>query len=357
MPSTRPYGSDILQAETMRDSNKRVSQFSYIRVIACAAIVLLHTVNGARVYHADTVTHGEALAAYTVCSMLMWAVPCFLMVSGALLLDPAREITWSKIFGKYIRRMFTALVIFTAIFTFIRHDASSGTSIIYEFFNGLAFNHCMAYLWYLYLMIAIYLLLPLLRKAAFGMSESGLWILSIALVLVSLVLQTILTGTAEGPRALLGIASSLQLLTGCTAYVFIGRLIYMKRPGARLCMVLLVISTIALGIATYKAGQTVSDPSFISSYCSPLVVIQAVSLYSLLLGIKAEAGAFIESADRCSFGIYLIHMIFVRLSMSELGFDPFSYGPFGFILLSAVFFFAAYGVSWVIKRYTGSNII
>jgi surface polysaccharide O-acyltransferase-like enzyme len=114
--------------------------------------------------------------------------------------------------------------------------------------------------------------------------------------------------------------------------------------------VLLIISTVALAFATCKVGQTTDDPSFVSAYCSPLVVIQSASIYSLLLGIKAEAGDFIKSADKCSFGIYLIHMIFVRLSMSEMGIDPFSYGPFGFIFLSAVFFLAAYGTAWVVKR-------
>lgn len=357
MPSIKAGKAEIEMTNTLRDSGKRVSQFSYIRVIACMAIVLLHTVNAARVYNIDTVTAGESIAAYTVCSVLMWAVPCFLMVSGALLLDPAREITWGKIFGKYIRRVLTALVIFTAIFTFIRHDASAGTTLIYEFFTGLAFNHCMAYLWYLYLMIAIYLMLPLLRKAAFGLSSAGLWILSAALLIISIALEVSLYRSGEGPQALMGIGSSLQLLTGCVAYVFIGRLVYMKRIDARVCAALLVISTAALAVATFKTGQTSDDPSFISIYSSPLVVIQSVSIYSLLLGIKAEAGAFIRSADECSFGIYLIHMIFVRLSMSELGIDPFGYGPFGFILMSIAFFFAAYGSAWVVRKLTGSNIL
>jgi hypothetical protein len=43
--------------------------------------------------------------------------------------------------------------------------------------------------------------------------------------------------------------------------------------------------------------------------------------------------------------------------MSELGIDPFSYGPFGFIFLAVIFFLAAYGAAWVIKKLTGSMII
>lgn len=287
----------------------------------------------------------------------MWAVPCFLMVSGALLLDPAREIAWGKIFGKYIRRVFTALILFTAIFTVIRNDPKAGTSMVSEFFSGLAFNHCMAYLWYLYLMIAVYLLLPLLRKAAFAMSDRGLWLLSAALIAIAILLQLYLLGSVAGSPAFIGIVASLQLLIGCLAYVFIGRLIFMKRLDSRICIALLVITTVALAAATYKAGQTTDDPSYISIYCSPLVVLQSISIYSLLLGIKAEAGSIISSADKCTFGIYLIHMIFVRITMSELGVDPFSYGPFGFIFLAAIFFLASYALAWTIRNFTGSAII
>ena len=50
-------------------------------------------------------------------------------------------------------------------------------------------------------------------------------------------------------------------------------------------------------------------------------------------------------------------MIFVRITMSELGVDPFSYGPFGFIFLAAIFFLASYALAWTIRNFTGSAII
>ena len=51
------------------------------------------------------------------------------------------------------------------------------------------------------------------------------------------------------------------------------------------------------------------------------------------------------------------HQEFGVITMSELGVDPFSYGPFGFIFLSAIFFLAAYAVAWTIRKFTGSNIV
>ena len=61
---------------------------SELRAIACIAIVILHTFYAASVYAPD---HTAKIAALTTRNLMMWAVPCFVMVSGALLLDSARE--------------------------------------------------------------------------------------------------------------------------------------------------------------------------------------------------------------------------------------------------------------------------
>ena len=103
--------TNIEQNKGLRDSKERVSQFSYIKAAACFAIVLLHCFNNARVYHMEVLTDGQITTAFAACASLMWAVPCFLMVTGALLLDRDRVIPPSKLFGKYIKRMLIALVV------------------------------------------------------------------------------------------------------------------------------------------------------------------------------------------------------------------------------------------------------
>ena len=77
---------------------------------------------------------------------------------------------------------------------------------------------------------------------------------------------------------------------------------------------------------------------------------QSAAIYSLMLRIRSEAGRFISSVDRCTFGIYLIHMIFIRLSMKEMGINLFDYGPAAFAAASAVYFLAAFGLTWVLKK-------
>ena len=338
------FRSNNRQTEGLRDSKKRVSQFSYIKTVACFAIVLLHCFNNARVYHSEELTDGQITTAFAVCASLMWAVPCFLMVTGALLLDREREIPLSKLFGKYIKRMLTALVVFTAIFTVIRHDPSNGTSILNEFAEGLLFNHCMAYLWYLYMMLAIYLLMPLFKAIVNRATDRQLAVLTAVLLLICSVLPL---------ASYLGVDAALYIPTWIVygAYLFIGFLLYRHNMDARIAAVMLVLCTIALPLITVKLAPTDIDASGLTAYNSPLVVMQSAAVFSLMLRIRREAGRLIENIDRCSFGIYLIHMIFIRLTMKELGFDPFDYGPAGFIGAAIVFFAASFAITCVLKKF------
>ena len=331
------------QTEGLRGSRERVSQFSYIKTVACFAIVLLHCFNNARVYHMEELTDGQITTAFAACASLMWAVPCFLMVTGALLLDRDRIIPPKKLFGKYIKRMLVALVVFTAIFTLIRHDPANGTGIFREFGEGLLFNHCMAYLWYLYMMLAIYLLMPLFKATVNRASDRQLGILAAVLLLISSVLPLL---------SYLGVDAVLYIPTWIVygAYLFMGFLLYRHNMDWRIAAVMLVVCTVALPLITFKLAPTEIDPSDLTAYNSPLVVMQSAAVFSLMLRIRRRAGRLIENIDRCSFGIYLIHMIFIRLTMKELGFDPFDYGAAGFLIAAIVYFAVSFAVTYVLKK-------
>ena len=149
-------------------NNSRVHSFSYLRAAACFAIVLLHTVFCAVSLFPEEASAAQALLSNIVVNNMMWAVPCFLMVSGALLLNPERPVTVKKCLTKYIPRMLIAtLVVFCLLFHAVDPrqsqpvNAETLLSGFYEIFSGTSWSH----VWYLYLMIGIYLLLPFYYKS------------------------------------------------------------------------------------------------------------------------------------------------------------------------------------------------
>ena len=324
------------------DSKGRVSQFSYIRTVAAFAIVLLHCFTSSKVYLADTLSEAEITTADAASAALMWAVPCFLMVTGALLLDRDRVIPASKLFGKYIRRMVTALVVFTAIFTVMKHDASSETGIVDEFIDGLLHNRCMAYLWYLYLMLALYLLMPVFKVIVNHLTDGQLWVVAAILLVICSVLPFASYMGIDGVPYI-----PTQIVYG--VYLLLGFLLYRHRMNGVVAALIFIACTIALPAMTFRMTAAGIDAAEFTGYNSLIVVLQSAALFSLMLRIRRPADGMIEDIDRCSFGIYLIHMIFIRLTINGLGFDPFALGTASFFALAAVFFLLSYVVTYVLK--------
>ena len=92
-----------MRAEAGTSANTfRVHSFSYLRAAACLAIVLLHTVFCAVSLFPEEASATQALLSNIVVNNMMWAVPCFLMVSGALLLNPERPVTVKKCLTKSV---------------------------------------------------------------------------------------------------------------------------------------------------------------------------------------------------------------------------------------------------------------
>lgn len=334
----------------MPSTKDRVYCFDWIRVIACASIVLLHCVNAGRAYYKDVISPTAILADNVVCSLLMWAVPCFLMVSGALLLNPERELTMNKLFGKYIRRMLVPLVLFTFIFTVIKYLAGERPNIIGSFLSDILQCHSMAYLWYLYLMIAIYLMLPFYKMVVRLADDRLLWYLIGIIVFFNSILPLL------NFAGLNDIAFYIPMQIVYPAYFFAGYLLYKNNIPVGIAAAGLALSTLALGLLTWRFDSGELDMGLINGYSSLLVLVQSFSIYSLLIRIKRPAGDFLSSLDSCSFGIYLIHMIFIRLVMKESGINPFDFGPSGFIFMAIVFFFASYAIVWIVKKFTKQAI-
>ena len=176
-----------MRAEAGTSANTfRVHSFSYLRAAACLAIVLLHTVFCAVSLFPEEASATQALLSNIVVNNMMWAVPCFLMVSGALLLNPERSVTVKKCLTKYIPRMLIALVVFCLLFRaleiLVNHEPVNAETLLsgfYEIFSGTSWSH----VWYLYLMIGIYLLLPFYHKIASNSTAGELRCLMIVYVI------------------------------------------------------------------------------------------------------------------------------------------------------------------------------
>ncbi|MCD8219105.1 MAG: acyltransferase, partial [Ruminococcus sp.] len=113
-------------------------------------------------------------------NLMMWAVPCFVMVTGALLLDPARNVTYTKLFRKYIPRMVIALLLFSVVFELLDTRLGGKKIGVRTFLDGIknaVLGQSWRHMWYLYLMIALYLMMPFYRKVAASLEKKNTYYL------------------------------------------------------------------------------------------------------------------------------------------------------------------------------------
>ena len=337
-------------------STERVIQLSAMRSLACVGIVILHTVFAANEYFAGSISAGENLACRMVENNMMWAVPFFVMVTGVLQLDPAKTLTLRKLYGRYVLRILIALVACCLIFRIfdMAMDGEPFTlSGLLQFFTELITARCWGHLWYLYLLIGIYVLLPFYRKLTEHCSDRELvYLLGAYLLFVSVI------PTIEGFGLHIGFYISESIIY--PLYLFAGHMIYTRRLAisARPGLLMLAAGTACILILDYaKYGLSINVPAELFGYASPVVIVQTLGAFALLCKgwtCPAACSRILQVFDGCSFGIYLIHMAFIRILFRYMGFDPFGAGS-GAMLALIVFgiLVVSFAVTWVLRKIPG----
>lgn len=98
-----------------------------LRGFAATAIVYLHVISGwTDGLPGGGITGVRYILDYIVEPVLVrWAVPCFVMITGYLLLDPNKEIDLKKI-QKYVLRMAVVILLFGTIYCLMESAATMG---------------------------------------------------------------------------------------------------------------------------------------------------------------------------------------------------------------------------------------
>ena len=338
-------------------SRERIKYLSRLKAIACLAVVILHTLGMAMSFSPDKST---ARLLFSLRTLTLWAVPCFIMSTGALLLDENREIGLKKLFSKLILRMVLALVIFTFLFRCfdaLLIDKSFALGEVLRFTGkSLLYNYSWEHMWYLYLMIALYLMLPAYKAAAKAMDNRTMrYIIALMFVMLSILpaVYTLLLAEENGQSAELRIVIYISKVF--PLFLFAGYAIEkdkLKVPLFISVPAVLVSAAVMPMLANYCVKErNMALYSIINEYHFPVTVIGAAALFALFrsfdgIDLKLADKVFAQ-IEKCSFGIYLLHMVLLKLIFSVWEFDPFGHGGLIMVFLISL---AVFTVTFMIVR-------
>lgn len=293
--------------------------FDVLKVISSIMIVLIHS--SGHIYGASFTQDSQLwIKALWVNAVPRFAVPCFLMITGALLLDKKYDFG-KKLFQK-IFRILIPLIVWSVIYIAARKLLwNRGDKLIKEVMKIPFINQDGA-LWYAYQLIWIYLGLPFWQSLYRHLNERMRW----CFVIFSLGIPGILT--MAGELSFLGVPEYLPFgsINAMVCYVgllFLGKLWYERIAHTQmglLCVQGICLIAAGLGLmilcSIYVSGRKgASVRTFFSEVRIPAVLygsgvfLLLGSMKSMIQKLPRIVRKGIVSLSSVSLGVYFSHSL------------------------------------------------
>lgn len=316
--------------------NKTYSSINLMRALSAVAIVLMHCLpNELR----GNLSLSQILTVGLLKSFLEFAIPVFTMITGTLLLG--RDESLPRLF-KRVLRIFLALLIFGSAMSFmeqffITHSpVSSALKAVLSVFAGSSWD----VLWYLYMLIGLYLILPVLRK--FVQTSDNKTIIYVMVVLFAGNSLIPAINSISGSKV---IGFYLPFTNACLFYTLFGYYAFHRMKTIIKKPVLLGVIVLVL---IHNATLLAVKGSFLATnglleYSSPAAALLSMAIFILLKDTSFSLGLTNNIAEN-SFGIYLIHCISIQVINRLFNIYPENYALF----ISIPLFFAVVFISsWI----------
>jgi len=335
-----------------RTTEGRLAYANLLRVLATLAAIIYFVAGS---WSHPEVYGFEWRTLFTYQALTVWCIPMFAMLSGAFLLDPKKSVRLRDIFLKYILRIVIVLVVWGVIYALLDCKELSWAQIKQALTNVL-WADSKYHLWFLFIMLGLYLITPILRAFVKGASRGDLhWFFLLVFLFASLfpLSHTLFSGKL----ALLTVWANkldIHLVLGYVGYYVAGY--YLKNYTLnRLCEFIIYILGI-LGVAGAVWGiQKGYALSVLLNEFAPHVVFMTIAVFVLfryVLGVSDERSRRqrLGGVSKITLGIYLLHPLFLmlltRLDITTLSFTPILSVP----VLAGAIFFCSFLIAWLISK-------
>ncbi len=307
----------------------RVKKYDYLRSISCIAIILLHVSSS---YWSCVSRDSSDFVIMTVYNALTrFAVPVFMMLSGAFMLDPEKNTDFKDVW-KRIGKLLISFYIWSAFFAFqgIALKLITGKEVTKELWidSGQRFLWGHYHMWFVFLILGFYVLIPIARKICEDKKVIEYFLL--LWIVVSYLLPTI------APVLKLDVVNawvsklSMNMLVGYLGYFLLGY--YIKKFGiAKKARIVLYIAAM-LGLI-YSCVGTVLQSRINGIYDETLfgasswnILVLSAAIFTMCAAMKERESCpkVISNVARYSFVIYMVHPFFLE-KLNLLGITTISF--------------------------------
>ena len=320
--------------------------FDWLRLFAMSCVILMHAASGLLRGERNLGWHGTNL----LVSLCFTAVPLFFMISGSLLLSSSRTADLKLLWRRRLPRLVLPLLFWsTASLLLVWHWDSPGFGEVLKSF--LAIPHAPAYthLWYMYTLIALYVLSPLLYHMVQGMDcAAERYLLGGIAAILGLNMLRMLVPEAVRAYLELHLFTVLHFLDGNLFPFLLGFFLFRwekrfdNRTLVALAVLLLGVITLGTWLRTRHFGEYA--PAFQQQNGGWEIGLAALLFLLAKQNLsRAPRLELLRELVRLSMPIYLVHLL-VTKGLWRLGLYPRS-----FLQLFPVFLLIL-ALSWLISK-------
>ncbi|MDR0913542.1 MAG: acyltransferase family protein [Methanobrevibacter sp.] len=339
--------------KTVTKSN-RVFFLDFLRVIAIIGIILVH-IPGIWINNLSIVGFKFYSIAVVFKVLGKFGVPIFLMLTGYLVLNKINNdkinndkiinsetnnknnyLDFSNVFKKIYKRILIPMIFWSPILLIIAHFALNLFPNWQSFGIKLLTTYLSQY-WYVWLIIGVYLALPILNEFVKNTKEEGVKYF-IAISIVASIIWIISSIIEYKPFYL-----DLTLFLGPFTYVILGYYLKIKKFKLKpktLCLIsltLFILTTIIYSLIEIKYGRNIetflrpliNKTTVLNLDVDLILMLQGFSLFVFIQNLSKFKfkdilrfkivklfKKLIESISKASFGIYIVHYLFLYIILS-----------------------------------------
>ena len=333
---------------TQSQTERRVVWVDWMRVLACFMVILVHSTEPFYLggEGSQILTKADAFWSSFFDSLVRACVPLFIVASSYLQF-PLHYST-GEFFRRRAVRILVPFLVWSAVYAFAWGEPT-------ENFKNLLFNfnYSAGHLWFVYMLIGVYLLMPLLSPWAerVGKRELQVYLAICAFTTLIPIIRDWYIGGGENLSVIYGVSGLprqaltpfwgeaswntyglFYYLSGFVGYLLLG--LYLRRFVGELSWV----KTLAIAVPSYLAGFAISFGGFLwrvfescggefpatglvekavwweTTWCNDTIGVVLMTVAWLLLFKKIKCnGKFYEKVllpvSKASYGTYLLHLL------------------------------------------------
>lgn len=322
-----------------REAEQELSWIDNLRVISLVAVIFLHVSAGIP-FQFGKLSNFIWWTGNIYDSAVRFCVPIFVMITGALLLP--KNYVLSDFLKKRLFRVILPFIFWSAVYLVFNYSLKiiHGENlnlfdtlkwVFYQVINGSSYH-----LWYIYMIIGIYLIIPIIGKWVRQCSEKeilyflGIWIFTLFINIPGF--SKLKTGV------------DLTYFSGYLGYLILGYYLSIKTFNNKIkvktvSILLILTGTAITSIGTYYLSDyTNAFYAGFYSFLTPNVLITAIGIFMLVKNrffLNVKKNKLFTLFVKHSYGIYLVHVIILTF-LAHYGIDYNLLNPIAGIPLTTI---------------------